>query len=181
MATSKTKKQEILDCLEKDVLSQKSVLFLSVSGAEKTLDSEGNLSLRKKARQEGVKLQMVKLNLVKNLFKESASNFDSLKGQIYLAYKVNKEESDEVSVAKTMVKVVKEDFKETLNVFGSVVNNEFYNSEKTLVLSDTPTFDDSMSMVAGTVSTIISKNATLISQVSSGLARGVQAISEKKS
>jgi large subunit ribosomal protein L10 len=180
MATSKTKKQQIISELQENVLPQKSILFLSVKDAEESLNSDKNTNLRKKIREQGVALKMVKLNLVRNLFQKSTSAFDDLKGQIYLAYKVNKEESDEVSVAKPVVEIVDKEYKKSLNIFGSIVNGEFYDTQKTIQLSKTPSFTDSMSMMAGAISTIISKNASLINQIPSGLARAVQAVSEKK-
>ena len=181
MATSKVKKQQIISELEENVLPQKSVLFLSVSNTEETLNSSQNVSLRKEIRQQGIRLQMVKLNLVRNLFKEKTNAFDDFKGQVYLAYKVKKEDSDEVSVAKSVVDTIKKDYEKSLNIFGSVVNGEFYNTQKTVQLSQTPTFDESMSMMAGAISTIISKNASLINQIPSGLARAIKAVSEQKS
>ncbi len=176
MAITKQKKKEILYFLEKQAKEQKSVLIMTTQDTEKTVTADINAKLRMGARQKGVSLKMIKINLLERVFKD----LPDLSGQIYFAYSVDPSSVDEVTVPKTMVEMLKQDFKGNFSLVGSVVGEEFYDSQKTEILARTPSFDDSMSMVAGTINKIISQNASLIKEIPSKMARAFDAVKSQK-
>jgi large subunit ribosomal protein L10 len=175
MAISKRKKVEILDEINSQVKVQKSVVLLSTNGSENSIDSQANFEIRKKANEQGVKLRIVKNTLIQKSFE----NVPDLIGQTYLGYLNDPEKSDEVTVPKVLVEITaKKDYKNSLKVVGSVVNGEFLDSNDTVNLSKVPSFNDSMSMVAGSLNQVISKIALTVNEVPSGVARGVSEVSK---
>jgi len=177
MALTRIQKQEIIDDLLNSVATQKSVLLLTTSGAEASLNSKLNSKIRSEARKNGVILKIVKNTLVKRVFEDTPD----LVGQTYLAYLENQENSDEIKVPKSMVGMVNKDFKENFIILGAVVNGEFFDSAKTQQLSKTPSLQDSMSSVAGSLNQIATKLAMAIKEIPAGVARGISEISKQKS
>lgn len=176
MAVSHVKKVAILDDLTSNVATQKAVLVLSTNKAEASLNSELNTKIRKEARKNGVILKVIKNTLIKKAFE----NIPDLVGQTYLAYLENKEESDEITVPKSVVSLVSKDFKENFVILGSVVNGEFLNSAQTVQLSKTPSLQDSMAMVAGSLNQIATRLAIAVKEIPSGVARGVSEVQKIK-
>jgi len=174
MAISFKEKEHIFDLLQNDVATQKSVLFITTKEAKEHLDSAGNFKLRKSARDKGVVLKVVKNTLISRAFDLP----EELTGQTIVAYMEDKEQSDEVTVPKTIVKIIEDDFKDTLSVVGSYVNGEYFDTEKTKKLAKTSTKEESMSKVAGMVQTIISKIAVGVKEVPTSVARGVSEYSK---
>jgi len=177
MAITKLQKQAILKLLDEEVKPQKSIVFISPSGAEEVLDAEKNVTFRKAAREGGTVIKMVTIKLLQRAFKALPKD---LTGQIYLGFLKDKEKSDEVTVPKQIASLIKKDFKSNFQILGSIVNGDFYDAAKTKMLADTPTYQESMSMLAGSISQVISKNARLVSEIPASLARGVKAIEDKK-
>lgn len=177
MALTRIQKQEILDDLLSSVATQKSVLLLSTTGTEVSLNSEQNFKIRNQARKNGVILKVVKNTLIKRVFEATPD----LVGQTYLAYLENQENSDEIKVPKTVVGMVNKDFKENFIILGSVVNGEFFDSKKTEQLSKTPSLQDSMASVAGSLNQIATKLALAIKEIPSGIARSISEVSKQKS
>jgi large subunit ribosomal protein L10 len=174
MAISHQQKVEILDLLSQNVASQKSVLLITTNNAEESLNSELTFQLRKNARNKGIEIKVVKNTLIRKAFE----SIPELLGPTYLAFMVNKDESDEVSVAKSIVEMVKTDFKTNLSIVGSVVNGEFLDSSRTVILSKTPTKDDSLAMLAGMLNQFAAKIAIGIKEVPSGIGRGISEYSK---
>lgn len=176
MAISKIQKEEIMKLLE-EVASNKTVLFLSTEGTKANITAEQNTDLRKRARGEGVKVKYVKNTLLGRAFE----GIEGLSGQTIIAYAVNSENEEEVTVPKAVVKLVKDDFKDSIKVIGAVVNGNFMDEAKAKALSEVPTFSDSMAMVAGNLSQVIAKIAILTKEVPTSVGRAVKAMSDKKS
>lgn len=172
MAVTYKKKQEILELLNNSVSPQKAVVLITTLKAEKNLDSEYNFKVRKAAKEQGVTLKVVKNTLINKAF-ESVPN---LVGPTYLAFLDKPELSDEVTIPKIMVDLVSKSFKDNFNLIGSVVNGEFYSPALTIQLAKTPSYKDSMAMIAGSLNQITSKIAVGIKEIPSGLARSIQAI-----
>lgn len=178
MAISHKQKITILDDLTTNVASQKAVVLLNTQDTDENLDSQKNFDMRSKARESGIKIQVVKNTLIKKTF-ESVEGFPTdFTGATYLAYLVNGEEGDEVTVPKAIVKLVEKEFKESLKVLGSVVNGEFYETAKTVQLSKTPSFTDSMSMTAGMLQSVISRIAVATREVPTKMVRGISEYSK---
>jgi large subunit ribosomal protein L10 len=175
MAVSHQKKQEILELLNTSVSPQKAVVLITTLKAEKSLNAEFNFKVRKAAKASGITLKVVKNTLINKTF-ESVPN---LVGPTYLAFLDEPENSDEVTTPKIMVNLVSKEFKENFNLIGSVVNGEFYNPTLTIQLSKTPSYKDSMAMLAGTLNQITAKLAIGIKEVPGGIARSIQAINQK--
>ena len=164
MATSKNKKTSILDILKNDVSQQKSIILVTTNDTTMTVDAKSNFDLRVKSNLAGIKVQVVKNSLIEKSF----SGAKGLRGQTYIAYLNNKEDSNEVIVPKLFVKMIDKDFKNQFSVVGAIINGEFVNSAEAIKYSNIPTKDESLGMVAGAVN-----------QIASGLARAIKEISEK--
>jgi large subunit ribosomal protein L10 len=174
MAVSHNQKVAILEKLQNDVVTQKSVLLLTTNKAEESLDSELTFKLRKSARDNGIEIKVVKNTLVRKAFDIVPELF----GPTYLAFLVNKEESDEVKVAKSIVETIKNDFKSNFSIIGSVVNGEFLDSNRTIQLSKTPSKNDSLATLAGMLNQFSSKIAIGVKEVPAGIGRGISAYSK---
>ena len=177
MAVSRKKKESIYSELKNIAESQKAVLVLTTKGAAVSLNSEYNTNFRKESRKSGVVLQVVKNTIINKVFE----SVPSLIGQTYLAYLDEGQQGDEIRVPKTVVGLLGKDFKDNFLVLGSVVNGEFYDSEKTKLLAQTPSLEDSMAMVAGSINQIATKLALVIKEIPSSVARGVSEVQKIKS
>jgi large subunit ribosomal protein L10 len=174
MAISHQQKVDILEKLQNDVATQKSILLLTTNNAEQSLDSELTFKLRKSGRDVGIQIKVVKNTLIQKAFE----SVPALVGPTYLAYMVNKEDSDEITVAKSIVNTIKADFKTNVNILGAIVNGEFLDASRTITLSNTPSKLDSLSSIAGMLNSFAAKIATGIKEVPSSVARGVSQYSK---
>lgn len=177
MAVSHAQKVTIFQDLKNSVSTQKAVLVLTTRGTEATLNSEKNTQFRQEARKSGVILKVFKNTLIQKTF----SNVPDLIGQTYLAYLEDKNQSDEIKVPKSIVGLISKDFKENFIVIGSVVNGEFLDKNQTVQLSKTPSLQDSMAMVAGSLNQIATKLAVVIKEIPSSVARGISEVQKIKS
>ena len=177
MATTRIKKEEIVEFLTNSVATQKSVVLLTTKDSKKSLDSETNTDFRKQARNLGIIVKVVKNTITKKVFPTVAK----LDGQTYIAYAENFENTDEITVPKIIIKLGIGDFKDNFTVVGAMVNGEFYNSSDAIKLSLVPSKQESMAMVAGTLKALMAKVPTLVKEVSSKLARSVNEVSKQKS
>ena len=91
-----------------------------------------------------------------------------MSGQTYMAYLSNVEDTNEVIVPKLFIKMLDKNFKDQFNVVGALINGEFVDATEAIKYSNIPTKLESLGMVAGA-----------INQIASGIARAVQAVSEK--
>jgi ribosomal protein L10 len=174
MAISRQQKSVILDKLTNDIASQKAVLLLTTNNAEKSLDSELTFQVRKQAHDKGIEIKVVKNTLIQKTFSE----VPALIGPTYLAYLINKEDSDEVTVPKEISNLVKKEFSENLNIVGSVVNGSFLNLEQTIVLSKTPSKKDSIATIAGLLNQFTISIARTVNEIPSQVVRGVSEYSK---
>jgi ribosomal protein L10 len=131
MAKTRAKKQEDLNFLDIDLNSQKSLVFIALENDSKnkeSLNAKKNFDLRFGLNQQKVGVKMIKLTLAQKAF----PNLPKLTGQLYLAYSKQTESVDEVTVPKAVINVLQDDqYKNTLNVLGAIVNTEFYDDKKT--------------------------------------------------
>ena len=176
MPISKQKKQELLEFLKKESNQQKSVLFLTNKDAKQNLDAKKNSDLRKKANEKGLSLKMVKINLLQKNF----DNFpkDLKNSQVYVAFSLNKENLDEVTVPKALIEVIKEDFADNLSILGGYMGEKFLDSETANLLASTPSFAQSMSMTASSMNSLATKLARLINEIPTQIARGTSLIKQ---
>lgn len=177
MATTRIKKEEIVEFLQTSVATQKSVVLLTTKGTDKSLNSEQDTTFRKQARNLGIVVRVVKNTITKKVF----PTVEKLEGQTYIAFAQDFENTDEITVPKIIIKLSTDDFKDNFAVVGAVVNGEFYNSTDAIKLSLVPTKQESMAMVAGTLKALMAKVPTLVKEVSSKLARSVNEVKNQKS
>jgi ribosomal protein L10 len=164
MATSRLKKEKIIETIKTDISSQKSIVMVSTKGAAETVDAQANFDLRAKSHGLGIKLQVIKNSLIQKSF----SDVKDLAGQTYVAYLNDATDSNEVVVPKLFIKLLDTDFPEKFKVVGAIINGEFVDSATAIKYSKIPTKDESMAMIAGA-----------INQIAAGIGRAVKAISEK--
>jgi large subunit ribosomal protein L10 len=177
MAVSRKKKESIYGELKDSIATQKAVLVLTTKDTAASLNSEYNSNFRKEARKSGVVIQVVKNTLINKAF----SSVPSLEGQTYLAYLEDHIPSDEIAVPKAVVGLVGKDFKDNFLIFGSIVNGEFYNTTKTELLASTPSLEESLAMIAGSLNQVATKLALVIKEIPSSVARGVSEVQKIKS
>lgn len=181
MAISRNQKVETLARLKETVASQKAVVLLTTLDSKETLDASKNVDLRKKSAEKGMKMEIVKNTLIPLAF-EKTGNIPAITGQTFLVYMKDHEDTDEVTVPKNIVDIIKGDFKDNISVLGAVVGDEFYDKAKTIALSKTLTKADSMAMIAGLLQQIGGgKIATLVQEVPASIARGVKEVANQKS
>ena len=176
MATSRHKKQQIIDRIESDVKVQKSVVLITTLGSETSLDAEQNSTLRKNARQSGVKISIIKNTILKKLF----TNLPELSGQTYIAYQADANDADEVKTAKTIVDLLKKDYKEYFSIVGTVLEGEFVDPAMTKTLASTPAFEESISKVAGSLQQITAKIAMGVKEIPGSLVRVIDQVKDQK-
>ncbi|GAB4145088.1 MAG: 50S ribosomal protein L10 [Patescibacteria group bacterium] len=178
MAISKQKKSQILDELN-ELLGEKSVLLLTTNDTKSTVNAVDNYDYRSTLYGKKVEVRIAKNTLIQRALENKGVTLQSdLFGQTYIQAIRG---GDEVEVIKTVLDLVKDKYEDRFNIVGSVVSGEFMDAEKTKALSKVPTFSQSMSMVAGALNSVISKIAVGVREVPTGLARGVQAVSQQKS
>lgn len=172
MATSRAKKTAILQKL-KQVKRQKSIFLFTAGGNEPSvLNAEKNHALRSAARRSD---SPVVIQLVKNTLLAKVFDLPKLSSQTYISYLEDESKSNEVIVPKIMVKIL-EKFKDETTILGSIINGEFCDPAKTLVLANTPTLQESMATLAGMLQQgFAAKIARAVQEVPAGIARGVKA------
>jgi ribosomal protein L10 len=179
MAVSKVQKIAILAQLRDEVASQKAVVLLTTRGTDETISASKNFELRSKADKQGMKLTVVKNTLIPLTF--TGATMPELVGQTYLVYKKDWNDTDEVTVPKSIVDIIADGFEKNVIVLGSVVNGEFYDSAKTVLLSKTPTKQDSLAMLAGLIQQLGGgKIATLIKEIPTQTARAISEVAKAK-
>ena len=174
MAITRNQKVAILETIEQDVAPQKAVMLITTAETEESLDATATVNFRKEARSKGIVVKVVKNTLISKAF----DGIPTLLGPTYLAYLEDKDASDEVTVPKAIVDLVKKDFKEQFNVVGAVVNGEFMEKEQTIALSQTDSKEQSLAKIAGALNQLATKLAIGINELPTGIARGVSEYSK---
>ncbi len=174
MAISYSQKVAILDHLANNVAKQKSVVLLTTANAEESLDAVLTSQFRKKAFADGVSLQVIKNTLIKKTFQD----VPDLEGPTYLAYLADGTDSDEIGVPKSVVPIINKDFKENFKIVGSIVNGEFIDAKATIILSKTPSLEESMAKVAGGINQLATKLAISVNEIPTKLSRAVSEYSK---
>ncbi|MEM1311987.1 MAG: 50S ribosomal protein L10 [Patescibacteria group bacterium] len=169
MAITRRRKEQIYNELKDSIASQKAILVLTTKGSEVSLSSELSTAFRKDSRKSGIVIQVIKNTLVNKVF----DSLPKLDGQTYIAYLEKNLESDEIKVPKGVVGLVDSEYKDKFQVVGSIINGEFYDSARTHQLSKTPSLEESMSMVAGSINQLSTMMAVSIKEIPASVGRGV--------
>jgi ribosomal protein L10 len=178
MAKTRVQKEETLDYLKSNLAVQKSIMFLTTNKAEQPLTADLNVGFRKDAFALGVRVKVFNNNLLKQVFDVIP---EDITGQTYVTYLHDKDASDEITVAKSVVTLLKKDeYKDCFVVVGAVLEDKFLNETEAKVLASTMTKDESMATVAGLIKSILAKPAILVKEISAKTARAVDAVSKQK-
>lgn len=172
MAITKAKKQDIYNKLITEGENQKAIIVFTTRDAKETVDAQINWELRSSARKNGVIIQVAKNTLINKAFPTIP---EKLVGQSYIAFLEDTSQQSEVTVPKAVVSNISESFKSNFKIVGAIVNGEFYDNNKTIALSNVPSMEDSMSMLAGTLKSITAKIARTINEIPTSVVRGVKA------
>lgn len=179
MGLTKLQKEELLAHYQELVVPQKAVVLVSTDGAKESLTAASNFEFRKANNANGVKLQIVKNTLIRKIF--DGVELPDFVGQTFVAYKYDLEnDADEVAVPKSVAESIK-GLDESLSILGSVVNGEFYDKQKTILLSKTPTHQDSMGTVAGMIKQVAGgKLARLFKETMAKPTRAIAEVAKTK-
>lgn len=112
------------------------------------------------------------------MIKRAFDNVPELKGPTYLAYLVDGSESDEITVPKAIVSTITKDFEDNLNIVGSIVNGEFVNFESTIILSKTPSKEESMARIAGDLNQLATRIAVSVKEIPTKIVRVISEYSK---
>ena len=183
MAKTRATKVADLSRLREEVASQKAVVLLSTKGSEETLNASSNFALRKKAADQGVRLEIVKNTLIPLMFPQ-VDGVPLFVGQTYVVYKAGVEspqDTDEVTVPKSIVGLVQEDFKTQISILGSFVDGVYFDGAKTIALSKTASKQDSLAQLAGLLKQLGGgKIASLVKEIPSKTARAIGEVARTK-
>jgi ribosomal protein L10 len=164
MATSRSKKIGIFNRIQQKVASQATVVFLTTTGTDNTVDAAANFALRMGSMLKGVKIEVVKNSLLNKAFPA----LPVLAGQTYIAYLADDSVTDDkITVAKITVPSVskKGDFFTNFKVIGAVSDGIFLDEKATDSLSKTLSLPESMAKIAGSINQIIAKIAIGVKEV----------------
>lgn len=172
MAISKNQKVEILNQLTNQIGSQKAVVLITTKDAKTPLNANKTTEFRFSARKAGVIVKVCKNTLIQKAFPSISVD---LVGQTFVTYLEDGASSDEVTVPKIITEAIKKEFADNFNIIGSIINNEYYDADKTKAIAKVPTHKDSMAMIAGSLNQITAKIAIGIKEIPASIARGIKA------
>ena len=172
MATSKSKKEEIVKDLDQKFSDFKSVVFVNYSGV-----GVGDLqSIRKELREEGVDIKVAKKTLLDLVLKRHniSANAKSLEGQIAVVFGYK----DEVTPAKIIYKFTKKI--EKLKILAGILEKEFIGQDKVMALAQIPSYEELLAKMVGSMQAPISGLVNVMQGNIRGLVQVLNAISQKR-
>ncbi len=171
MATSKSKKEEILKDLDQKFSDFKSVVFVNYSGV-----GVGDLqSIRKELREAGMDLKVAKKTLLDLVLKKHNIPVDtqSLEGQIAVAFGYK----DEVMAAKIIYKFTKKI--EKLKILAGILDKEFIGQDIVMALAQIPSYKELLAKMVGSMQAPIAGFVNVMQGNIRGLVQVLNAISKK--
>lgn len=148
MALTKVQKQKIIADLEDKINRSKSLVFANIQGLKVKDLSE----LRKKIKEGGGLLQVVKKTLLNLIFKKSDSglNVKNLNGEVALIFSFQ----DEIKAAKTVYEFSKE--KENLKIISGIFDRKYLEKEKVLEIAQLPAKEELLGKLVFSIKSPIS-------------------------
>jgi large subunit ribosomal protein L10 len=174
MAITKQKKVEIVNYL-RQIFDEKAVLLLTTKNTKQSINAETNYTYRLEMYNSKIEVQIAKNTLINLVLKEKGIDLEPIKGQTYVQ---TMKGGDEVQAIKVVLKALKSNFSDNFEILGSIVDGKYMDESQTRQLSETPSFNESMSMIAGALNSLTAKIAIGVKEVPTGLARGVLAVSQ---
>jgi len=171
MALNKTQKQEIVKQLTEDVKNQKSLVFVSVDG----LKVKDLSALRKKVREVGGKIQVIKKTLMKLVFEKAGLKFpEGLVGEIALIFGIQ----DETAPIKSAYEFSKKN--ENLKLLDGILENNLIGKENIIAIAQLPSKKELLGKLVGTVAAPMSGILNVLQGNMRGLVVVLNAIGTKK-
>ncbi len=152
MALTKEQKQNIVKQIKENIANQKAMVFVSFKG----LKAADLFELRNELKESECLFSVVKKTLLDRALKESKIEVDKLEGQIGLIFGFN----DEITPAKISYKFSLKN--ENLKILGGFFENQFRTAEETIVLAKTPSKEELLARLVGTLSAPISGFANVL-------------------
>jgi len=148
MALTKEQKQKNLKEIKEKIDKQKAIAFANIAG----LKVQDLTRLRREMKKQDCELRVAKKTLSSLALKEKGFSVDlkQMQGEIALAFGYK----DEVSVFQILYKFLKEH--EQLQILGGLVEKEFLEQEKALILAQLPTRDQLLAKLVGSISSPLS-------------------------
>lgn len=144
MPLNKAQKQIIIENLKEKISKQKAIVFVGITGLKVKEFSE----LRKKVKEIGGSIQVVKKTLADLAFKANKLDFDkkNFKEEFALIFGFQ----DEILPAKTAYQFSKGN--EKLKILGGFIENQFQASQDMIALAKLPGRSELLARLVGSVS-----------------------------
>lgn len=148
MATSRAKKQAMLDQMTIDMKDAKSVVFVDLHG----LTVEQMTELRRNLRKRGVKTKVAKKTLVMLAGKANGYTIEksALDGQIAVAFSMN----DEIAAAQELYKLGKKN--ELIKLVGGIFEGKVVDKATITQVAQLPTKEELLAKLVGSMKAPIS-------------------------
>lgn len=172
MAKSKQQKKESLQQLNKDVDASKAMVFLGYHG----LSVAEIEDLRKKLRQEGVEMKVVKKTLLQKALAENKIDAGVKELGAGLAVLFGKQ--DEASAAKVLVKFKKDH--EVVQILGGILERSFIDQAKVIVLSKLLSREELYTKLVGSINAPVSGFVNVLAGTIRGLVNALNGIKDAK-
>jgi large subunit ribosomal protein L10 len=147
MPLTKIQKVKIVEELTEDLKRQKSLVLVSIAGL-KVKDLSG---LRRKIKEVGGKLKVVKKTLLKLAFEKMKLKLpEDLTGEVALVFSFG----DEILPIKRIFEFSKEN--ENLKILSGIFEGKILEKEKIIEIAELPTRDELLARLVGSISAPIS-------------------------
>ena len=173
MATSRAKKQEILQELTADMAAAKGVVFVDLHG----LTVEDMFGLRRALRAKGVKTKVAKKTLIMLAAKNNGYQIDKamLDGQIAAAFSMN----DEIAAAQELYKLGKKN--ELIKLVGGIFEKKVVDKAMITQVAQLPSREELLAKLVGSMKSPISGFHGVLHGTIRGFVQVLKQMSEKQS
>jgi large subunit ribosomal protein L10 len=154
MALTKEQKKNIVKELNENIANQKAMVFVSVKG----LKASELFDLRNQLKESDCLISVIKKTLLSIAFKENKIEIDeeSLAGQVALVFGFK----DEITPAKISYQFSLKN--ENLEILGGFIENEFKTVEEIITLAKTPSKEELLARIIGSIKAPISGFANVL-------------------
>lgn len=154
MALTKKQKENIVKELNKNIANQKAMVFVSVKG----LKASELFDLRNQLKESDCLISVVKKTLLSIAFKENKIKVDeeSLAGQVALVFGFK----DEIRPAKIAYQFSLKN--ENLEILAGFFQDKFINKEEVITLAKTPSKEELLARIIGSIKAPISGFANVL-------------------
>jgi len=173
MAITRAKKEQLVEKLTSTFKDTKSVVFTEFSAVQVSQMEE----MRKKARQEGVRVIVAKKTLMNIAAKEAGVedlDTSNLPNSVVSLFGTE----DEVSAAKLAAEFAKEH--DDVNIVGGIFEGSFASADQMIALSKIPSREELYAKLVGSINAPVSGFVNVLAGNLRGLVTTLKAIQEQK-